>query len=198
MTEKQVVLHRDDPRWQRLHSIICEQSLQTGNFILSSGRQSKFIFQLRQTTLLPEGAALISDVILEYMRRNNISCVGGLALGAVPVISAVSLISHLQSTPVNAFFVRKKAKEHGALEQFAGHATIGGEVLLVDDVATSGNSITTALDGLIEKHLTCFVRKAFVVIDREEGASEYLQHHGIELVSIFKASDFIRSGDNFK
>lgn len=185
-----VVLRRDDPRWGRLHAIIMKQSLQTGDFILSSGRSSKYLFQLRQTTMLPEGAALIGEIILDYMQAQRMLCVGGLELGAVPIISAIALTSHLKSWPVDAFFVRKKAKEHGARERIDGHVRDGAEVLLVDDVATSGKSMMGAIDGLNEKHPSCYVRQALVVIDRQEGAAESLLQHGIKLVSIFGKSDF--------
>lgn len=188
--DSDVVLRRDDPRWGRLHAIILKQSLQTGDFILSSGRSSKYLFQLRQTTMLPEGAALIGEIILDYMQAQGMRCVGGLELGAVPIISAIALTSHLKSYPVDAFFVRKKAKEHGAREKIDGHVRDGAEVLLVDDVATSGKSMMGAIDGLNEKHPTCYVRQALVVIDRQEGATESLLQHGIKLVSIFGKSDF--------
>src|SRR5262249_16912914 len=84
------VLGRDDPRRLRLQEIIRAHSLKTGAFTLSSGRQSTYLFQLRQTTLLPEGAALIAEIIVEYMRGQNIASIGGLEMGAVPIVSAVA------------------------------------------------------------------------------------------------------------
>ena len=79
------VLRRDDPRWRRLHDIVFEKSFQTGNFILASGVSSNFLFQLRQTTMLAEGATLIAEIVLEYMQRHDIHCIGGLVQGAVPI-----------------------------------------------------------------------------------------------------------------
>jgi orotate phosphoribosyltransferase len=184
------VLGRDDPRWARLHQIILEKSLKLGDFILSSGRKSKYLFQLRQTTMLPEGAALLGDVILEYMQRKNIRCVGGLELGAVPLVASISVVSHFRDHPVQAFFVRKKAKEHGARERIDGQLTDGEEVLLVDDVATSGQSMFGAIEGVHTEYPNCIMKRALVVVDRQEGAVEALAKHNIELVSIFKKSDF--------
>src|SRR2546423_13361328 len=94
--QSEEVLPRDDPRWQRLHDLINEHSLQIGDFILSSGRRSKFLFQLRQTTLLPEAAALIGEIIIEYMQRMSIQCVGGMETGAIPLVSTISPLSHLK------------------------------------------------------------------------------------------------------
>src|ERR1700730_18568152 len=121
------VLDRKDERCHRLQAIIREQSLKLGEFTLSSGRTSSYLFQLRQTTMLPEGAALIGEIIVEYMKRKAIPCIGGPELGAVPVVSAVAAVSHLKGFPVDAFFVRKVAKEHGARETIDGHLRGGAE-----------------------------------------------------------------------
>ena len=118
---------------------------------LSSGRTSTYLFQLRQTTMLPEGAALIGDIIVDYMKSHGIACIGGLEMGAVPIVASVAAVSHLKNYPVDAFFVRKAQKEHGARERIDGHLRTGAEVLMIDDVATTGGSILKAIEG-IEGH----------------------------------------------
>jgi orotate phosphoribosyltransferase len=182
------VLHRTDARWLRLREIIRAHSLKRGEFVLASGRTSTYLFQLRQATMLAEGAALISEIIIEYMKRQNIASIGGLEMGAVPIVSAVAAISHLKDYPVEAFFVRKAQKEHGARERIDGHLRAGAEVLMVDDVATTGGSILKAVEGM-ESH-GCFVRRAVAVVDREEGAAGNLAAQGIQLAAILKRSDF--------
>jgi orotate phosphoribosyltransferase len=184
------VLRRDDPRWKKLHDIILERSFLTGDFILSSGAHSKFLFQLRQTTMLGEGATLIAEVVLEYMQRENIHCIGGLVQGAVPIAQAVGVMGHLKGYETDAFFVRKAAKTHGAKERIDGYVRDDAEVLIVDDVATKGGSIKDAVEGLVEHHPSCFVKRALVVVDRQEGASQALAQRNIQLVSLFKKSDF--------
>lgn len=184
------VVSRSDPRWIRLRDLIQKYSVKTGSFKLSSGRMSTFLFQLRQTTLHPEGAALMADIIVDYMKAHNLSYIGGLVQGAVPIVASVTAVSFNRHAPVSAFFVRKEAKQHGAGERIDGHIESGAEVLLVDDVATSGGSLLKTLEGLEEEGYKCVVRKALVIIDREEGATESLAEKGIELVSIFKKSDF--------
>jgi orotate phosphoribosyltransferase len=180
------VLDRNDERWRRLRKLVSEHSLRVGDFKLSSGRRSPYLFQLRQTTMLPEGAALLGEVILEYMYQHSIECIGGLELGAVPLVSSVAVMSQIRSLPINAFFVRKLVKEHG--ERIDGHLRDGAEVLMIDDVATTGGSILKAVEG-IEGH-GCYVRRALAVVDREEGAAENLAAHDIQLAAIFKRSDF--------
>jgi orotate phosphoribosyltransferase len=182
------VLDRNDERWRRLRKLVSEHSLRVGDFKLSSGRRSPYLFQLRQTTMLPEGAALLGEVILEYMCQLSIECIGGLELGAVPLVSSVAVMSQIRALPIDAFFVRKAPKDHGARERIDGHLRDGAEVLMVDDVATTGGSILKAVEG-IEGH-GCCVRRALAVVDREEGAAENLAAHDIQLAAIFKRSDF--------
>jgi len=182
------VLDRGDARWLRLQEITRAYSLKRGEFVLASGRTSTYLFQLRQTTMLPEGAALIADIIVDYMKRHAIACIGGLELGAVPIVAAVAAVSHLKGYPVDAFFVRKAQKEHGARERVDGFLRADAEVLMIDDVATTGGSILKAIEG-IEGH-TAHVRRALAVVDREEGAAQNLAAQGIKLAAIFKRSDF--------
>lgn len=184
------LIDKSDPRWGRLHAIILEKSLNLGDFLLSAGGRSNFLFQLRQTTMLPEGSALIGEIVVEYMQRMGLKCVGGLELGAVPLVTGIAVASYYKSYPLDAFFVRKRAKEHGARERIDGHVSANGEILLVDDVATSGNSILVALEAVKEEFPAATVRRAFVVIDRQEGARQNLASHGVELVSLFEKSDF--------
>ena len=183
------VLDHGDPRWRRLHRIIDETSLLRGEFTLTSGRTSSYLFQLRQAMLHPEGSWLVGDILAEFMERHAIACVGGLEMGAVPMVTAAACLSHHRNRPVKAFFIRKQAKDHGARERVNGHVGEGGEVLFIDDVTTTGGSIVRAIEGLAESH-DCTVRWAFSILDREEGARENLAEAGIRLVSVFTTSDF--------
>jgi orotate phosphoribosyltransferase len=181
-------LARDDARWLRLRSLIIEHSLKRGEFVLASGRMSDYHFQLSQTILLPEGAALVGGIIVEYMKERDIGCLGGLELGATSIASIAAVMSHSMQWPVHAFFVRKASKTHGARQKIDGHLHTEAEILAVDDVATTGDSIIDAVRGM--DGYGPFVHRALVVVDREEGAVENLAAHNIQLSAIFKTSDF--------
>ena len=109
-----------DPRRDRLREIIEEKSLITGRtFTLASGRTSSFFVNLKQTMLDPEGANLLADLILDVLEAQGIHNIGGLEMGAVPLVSAVCTKS-FERFPVNAFFVRKSVKDHGAAKLIDG------------------------------------------------------------------------------
>jgi orotate phosphoribosyltransferase len=180
----------DDRRLKRLHEIIEANSLLRGDFTLSSGRKSNYLFQLRQTTLHSEGALLIAGLIVDFMRSHRLTCIGGMVVGAVPIVAAVAPVSFQQGYPVKAFFVRKQAKAHGAEERIDGYLVAEADVLVVDDVTTTGASMLEAIAAMKEGGYRGTVRKALSIVDREEGARENLAAQGIELSSFFTRSDF--------
>ena len=122
------------------------------------------------------------------MKEHDISCLGGIETGAISIASVTAVISHSMQWPVHAFFVRKVAKTHGAEQKIDGHIHNETEILVVDDVATTGGSIMDAIGGM--NGYGPYVHRALVVIDREDGAVDNLAAHDIQLSAIFKASDF--------
>ncbi|HMK90059.1 MAG TPA: orotate phosphoribosyltransferase [Methylocystis sp.] len=190
-SSSEAVADRGDPRWLRLRAQIQTHAFKTGSFVLTSGRTSNFMFQLRFTTLHPEGAALAADLIIDFMRARRIKYIGGLVQGAVPIVASVAARSFGAGDPVFAFFVRKEAKQHGTRERIDGFTGAeGDEILVVDDVATTGGSLLKTIAALKEEGLQRTARTALVIVDREEGARENLAAEGIEMVSLFKKSDF--------
>ena len=187
--ESGAVAKFEDPRISKLRQIIKEQSLLTGTFTLSSGRESNYLFQLRQTTLHPGGIALIGELVVEFMGAHGLRCIAGLELGAVPIVSAAAQAS-FGRYPIGAFFVRKRAKAHGAQERVDGYIKGYGEFLVVDDVTTTGNSMLDAIEAIRDEGYPIRVTKALSIVDREEGAAANLASHGIDLFSLIKRSDF--------
>jgi orotate phosphoribosyltransferase len=164
----------DDQR-KELRDIIRQKSIRLGDFTLSSGRKSSYYLDCRMTTLDPRGALLIARLILERIRDDHIraEAVGGLAIGADPIATAVAVVSGLEGMPLSAFIVRKEAKGHGTQRSIEGYdGKPGTRVIVVDDVCTSGDSILKAAEKAEEAGYE--VAAAFCVVDREEGGAELI------------------------
>ena len=108
-------------------------------------------------------------------------------MGAVPLVASVCTKSY-ERFSVNTFFVRKKVKDHGAVRLIDGHLDDGAEVLIVDDVVTTGQSALQAVEAVRARG--CRVSKILAIVDREEGGRENLEKDGIELISLFTRGDF--------
>lgn len=177
----------------RLRDIIAERSFlyaPDGGFRLASGRSSKYFFNLKKTMLDPEGLDLIGDGMLALIRRDEAAFVGGLAMGAVPIVVAVVLKSRGTARPRRGFWVRKEAKDHGIRTRIDGELSSGDRAIVFEDVTTTGKS---ALDAVQEiRRLGASVDTVVTVVDRLEGAAGNLEKEGLALVSLFDRTDFSR------
>lgn len=175
-----------------LRELIRARSYRTGQFTLASGRESHRYFNLKPTMMTPRGAYLSARAFLAFARREGVDYVGGLEMGAVPLIGALAAVSEAEGAPVRTFFVRKTAKQYGAKETLEGlgpdESLAGRRVMVVDDVATTGGSIVKAVE--VARAAGGTVDLALVVVDREEGATEALAEQGIRLLSVLRASEF--------
>lgn len=174
---------------ERLRQIIAERSFSQGNsYLLASGKASNFYFDMKQTMLDPEGLNLIADLILEKTEGLPAKYVGGLAMGAVPVAVAVVMKSNATGNPLQGFWIRKEAKEHGTRRLADGYLPDGSDVLIVEDVTTSGGSVLQAVNEVRKRHGR--VNAVITIVDRDDGAKGRLAAEGIELISLFSVSDF--------
>lgn len=177
-----------DDSQQRLLELIGERSLlKGGSFDLASGHKTDYFFDMKKTMLDPEGANLIADAILDILTDEKTESIGGMALGAVPIVAVVCAKSHLRH-PIGAFFVRKEAKDHGTKQLIDGYIKTDTRVILVDDVTTTGGSVMMAVKAV--RHFGCRVDMVITVVDRLEGASENLAREGIRLVPLYTRRDF--------
>jgi orotate phosphoribosyltransferase len=175
-----------------LRKIIAERSFKEGIFTLSSGKQSSLYFNMKPTMMCPRGAQLASEAFIEIILGLNIEYVGGLEMGAVPIIGSIAAVSSIKHEPVKTFFVRKKSKDHGTKDIIEGlgpnESLNGKNVLVIDDVATSGKSIHQAIQAVLA--VGGIVKHAASLVNRDEGAAEMLAEHGVALHSIFHAREF--------
>ena len=133
---------------RELFAIIRDRSFRRGKFTLASGRESEMYFNLKPTMMFPRGAQLAAIAFLEQIRAEGVDLVGGLEMGAVPLMGSLAAISEMEGRPVRTFFVRKKPKQHGTKELIEGlgpgESLAGSRAMILDDVATTGGSILDA------------------------------------------------------
>ncbi len=114
--------------------------------------------------------------------------VGGLAVGAVPIVSG--LVFHSATRiPIMGFCVREEIKNHGTQQLIEGFIEDGADVIIIDDVTTKGSSAMKAVDAV--RHRQCKIIKVITVVDRLEGAVETFRREGLEFVSLFTTKDFV-------
>jgi orotate phosphoribosyltransferase len=171
----------------RLKTILLEKSYREGTFTLTSGKTSDFYIDGKQTTLDAEGAYLCGRLLygLLIKEKEPIQAVGGMTLGADPLVTAVSLISYLEKAPIPAFIVRKEAKGHGTGNFLEGKANLtpGCRVALLEDVVTTGGTLLKVIERVENEGFT--VGLVATVVDRQEGGAETLAGAGYPLKSLF-------------
>ena len=177
----------------RLLEILREKSVERGTFQLRSGRTSDYYVDGKQTTLDAEGSYLIGRVLFERIQalEDLPRGVGGVTLGADPIVTAVSLVSHLEGNPIPAFIIRKEPKGHGTERWIEGLKNIapGSQVVVVEDVLTTGG---TLLDGVRHAREAGFeVDRVYTLIDRQEGGRENIEAEGLVLDALFTRDELL-------
>ncbi len=175
----------------QLREIVNEKSLSIGPKItLASGATSSFYFDMKPTIFDPEGSALISNLILDAIATDDpyYDRVGGMEVGAIPIVATLGLRSWQRQRPIGGFFVRKQAKGHGAKRLVEGNLEAGMNILIVEDVTTTGGSSLKAVHAV--RDLGCTVSKVITLVDRLEGASASFAAEGIELLALLTTADF--------
>lgn len=160
-------------------------AVRVGRFVLASGREAPYYVDVRRATLDSEGARLVGKAVARAVEgRPEVQAVGGLTLGADPIVGAT--LAQV-TRPLAGFLVRARAKDHGTRCQIEGPLEPGMTVAIVDDVATTGGSILQVVDAVAV--LGCRVAGVYVVMDRLEGAREALAARGIALEALLTVRD---------
>jgi len=168
---------------------LIERSLRTGDFTLASGRKSNYYINGKLTTLDSRGAYLIARVFMAMIADDVPDAVGGLTLGADPIVGSMLSMAGMEDLPLKGFIVRKASKDHGTRSLVEGPLGEGDRVVIIEDVVTTGGSALEAVDAVVA--LGCEVKKVVAVVDREEGGPENLEARGLRLESIFTASELL-------
>ena len=171
---------------KQLFQLIKKLSYREGDFTLASGKKSSFYVDLKATTLHPEGAFLIGELAFQVIQESGlpIEAVGGLTLGADPLATAISLAARSRGVVWPAFIVRKESKDHGTGRYIEGIENLrpGAQVLVLEDVVTTGGSSQKAIDRLTEAGFKPLA--TLTVVDRQQGGSELLTSQGLKFLSL--------------
>jgi orotate phosphoribosyltransferase len=168
-----------------LLAAIKEKAVMHGDFILSSGQRAEWYVDLRRVLLDGQVAPLAGRVMLDLTWDLGYEAVGGLTLGADPVATAMMHAAAGRGTPVDAFVVRKKEKDHGTQRRIEGPEVSGRRVLTVEDTSTTGSSPLTAVEALREAGAQ--VTGVAVLVNR--GARDRVTAQGLEFRAVFELSD---------
>lgn len=181
----------------RLLDMLLEKSFQYNKdpvFKLVSGKMSNYYVNCKMTTLNAGATLLIGRIFYEKVKPLGITAIGGLTQGADPIAVATAMTSGMEGKGINAFVVRKVAKEHGLKKLIEGDVHPGDRVVIVDDVITTGQSTIDAIERARNEGLQ--VVKAVVLVDRQEGGRENIEKIGVQVESVFTISDLMEKYKN--
>jgi orotate phosphoribosyltransferase len=166
-------------------------------FRLTSGKMSSFFFDLKKTTCSAEGQYLVGNLVFDKIIEAGLApkAIGGLTIGADPIASATAYTSFLRNNPIEAMVIRKEPKGHGTMRRIEGNVKAGDEVIIIDDVVTTGGSTIRAMDAAEEAGLK--ILAVIVLLDRcEFGGRENIESRGYPVYSILTIRDFLQESGN--
>jgi orotate phosphoribosyltransferase len=171
-----------------LRHLLLTRSVRQGDFVLASGQRSSYYIDCRPSTMSAEGQALIGRLGLAAIRSAGWTprAIGGLTMGADPVAYAVAGASWASGPPIDAFSVRKEAKDHGTGRLIEGNFSPGDQVVVVEDVITSGGSAQQAISAV--RAAGGEVMGVLAVVDREQGGRDVIAAMGIHVVALTTTS----------
>lgn len=164
---------------------IIKKAVVHGKVILSSGKEADYYVDLRRVTLDHEAAPLVGEVMLDLLSDWDYEAVGGLTLGADPVATAMMHVAATQGKKLDSFVVRKAEKAHGLQRRIEGPDVKGKRVVAVEDTSTTGGSVLTAVEALIDAG--AIVVGVAVIVER--GAKQAILDAGYEYRTAFSLTD---------
>jgi orotate phosphoribosyltransferase len=172
----------------RLRQMLLERSMRFGEFVLSEGVTSNYYIDVRKTSLHPQGLRAISRLFWEALQADDVTAVGGLTLGADPLVAGLLLHSAEAGRPLEGFLVRRGPRDHG-LGQVDGNLAGHRRVAILDDLVTSGESALAAA-AAAESYRAEVVR-ILAVVDRGQGAAQIFQQRGYPYTALFTVGDLL-------
>ena len=172
----------------RLIELFRQRALKFGEFTLASGKKASYYLDGKQITLHSEGLRLVSEGLLEVLSGIDFQAIGGMSIGADPIIGGVLAAAGAQGRDLVGFLVRKESKGHGTQKYIEGPVQPGMKVVIVDDVVTTGGSSLLAIDRIQE--FGCEVVQVVAIVDRMEGGAANFAARNLPLKSLLTIQDF--------
>jgi orotate phosphoribosyltransferase len=165
------------------------EAFRTGEFVLSGGRKSNVYVDCRLATLDSITLNEVTSQLCELLLPVEFTHVGGMTLGADPLVAGLLQKWGGRERPIRGFLVRKESKGHGSNQLFEGHLEFGVKVVVLDDVLSSGGSAQKAVD--VVKAAGGSVVAVAAIVDREEGARQRFEVQGIPVLSLLTLKELV-------
>lgn len=165
-----------------LIEMLKEQAVKFGDFVLTSGKRSKYYIDIKKASTDPRILEEIAKEMEKVIADEKIDRIAGLEVGAIPIATALSL-----RTKIPFVIIRKEKRTHGTTSRMEGELKEGDRVIVVEDVTTTGGSVISAIKAVRENN--CICEKVIVVVDRMEGAKDALKEQGVELIPLATKKD---------
>ena len=165
-----------------------ERALRFGDFTLASGKKSSYYLDGKQISLHSAGLRQVSEGLLDLLGDVSYAAIGGMSLGADPIVGGVLTAAAERNVDLAGFLVRKEAKGHGTQRYVEGPVQPGMSVVVIDDVVTTGGSALQAVDRIVE--FGCQVVCVVGIVDRCEGGPAAFAARGLPFRSLLSVQDF--------
>jgi orotate phosphoribosyltransferase len=170
-----------------LVALVKDKALRFGEFTLASGKQASYYLDGKQITLDSVGAKLVAEGILDLLAGDMPVAVGGMAIGADPITAAVITMAGVRGVPLKGILVRKESKGHGTQRYIEGPVSAGDDVVIVEDVVTTGGSSLKAVERALAFGLK--VKRVIAIVDRLEGGAAAFAARGYNFTSLLTIRD---------
>lgn len=165
-----------------------QRALKFGEFTLASGKKASYYLDGKQITLHSRGLQLVSEGLLDLLEGTEFEAVGGMSIGADPIVAGVLSAAAQRGRDLVGFLVRKEPKGHGTQRYVEGPVQPGQKVVIVEDVVTTGGSSLLAVDRIRE--FGGEVVMVAAIIDRLEGGAANFREHNLPFRSLLTIQDF--------
>jgi len=165
-----------------------ERALKFGDFTLASGKKSTYYLDGKQISLHSVGLKLVSEGLLDLLDGVDFTAIGGMSIGADPIVGGVLTVAAERGRQLDGFLVRKESKGHGTKKYIEGPVQPGTKVVVIDDVVTTGGSALEAVDRIVD--FGCEVVCVVGIVDRKEGGAANFAARNLPFRSLLTIEDF--------